>query len=194
MGIAAPKTQRSWWRRLCFVTTRAVRGVLLLTDTPHRIAVGSAAGLFVMPLPLPGQFVLGPLLARLCGGNVVASIPWTWVNNPFTFLFFNYAQYRLGLLLLPSEREPLSFAGLAALLDNFQRLPWGEALSRGAEVLGDILVPLALGSLAAALAFAVLGYVAIQALVVRAQARKKARHAVWRRGGRSSDRGVDTTT
>jgi uncharacterized protein (DUF2062 family) len=158
MGIAAPKTRKSWWRRARFATMRAIRGVLLLTDTPHRIAMGSAAGLFVMPLPLPGQFVIGPLLARLCGGNLVASIPWTWVNNPFTFLFFNYAQYRLGLLVLPGEREPLSFAGLATLFDDFQRLPWSEALSRGAEVLGEILWPLALGSIVAALAVAVLGY------------------------------------
>lgn len=193
MGIAAPTTRKPWWRKARFATTRAIRGVLMLTDSPHRIAMGSAAGLFVMPLPVPGQFVLGPLLARAFGGNLVASIPWTWVNNPFTFLFFNYAQYRLGLLLLPAEGDPLSFAGLAKLFENFQRLPWGEALSRGVEVLGDIVVQLVLGSFLVAAVAAVLGYIAIHALVVRVQVRKKARHAVWRRGGPSSGRGVDTS-
>ncbi len=182
MSIIAPTTKKSWLRRARFALVRALRSVLHLSDTPHRIALGSAAGLFVMPLPLPGQFVLGPLLARLLGGNMVASIPWTWVNNPFTVLFFIYGQYRLGLWFVSGSGEVLSFAGLSELVARFNSLPWSEALHHGAEVFGGILWPLALGSLIAAVVGAVGGYGVIRWLVMRAQVCKKNRHAIWQRG------------
>src|SRR5688572_21661006 len=158
MGIAAPPTKRSRWRRARFVVVRALRGILHLSDTPHRIAIGSASGLFVMPLPIPGQVILGPLLARLVRGNLLASIPWTWVNNPFTVLFFMYGQYRLGLLFISGSGEVLSFSALGALIDRLQAMPWREALSQGAEALGDVLAPLAVGTAVAAVLFAVPGY------------------------------------
>lgn len=192
MGISAPPTSRPRWHRVRFVVTRAIRGVLHLSDTPHRIAIGSAAGLFVMPLPIPGQVILGPVLARLVGGNLIASIPWTWVNNPFTVLFFVYAQYRLGLLFVAGGGETMSFAALGALFDRLQAMPWGAAFSHGFEVLGEVLAPLAVGTAAAAVLFAVPGYLLIYRLVVVAQRKKKARYALWRRSGPSVGDGVDT--
>ncbi len=193
MGIPAPATKRPWLRRARHAVVRALHGVMHLSDSPHRIAIGCAAGLFVMPLPLPGQMLLGPLLARLIGGNVVASLPWTWINNPFTFLFFTYGQYRLGLLMIPGRSEVLSFADLTAMVEAFNRLPWGEALNRGLVELGAIMLPLALGSLAAGIGFAGIGYFSIRRLVEAAQARKKARHAGWRDGS-SDASGVGTGT
>lgn len=190
MSTVAPTTKKSWIRRVRFLWVRALRGVLSLSDTPHRIAMGSAAGLLVMPLPLPGQMILGPILARLLGGNMVASIPWTWANNPFTVLFFVYGQYRLGLWFVPGHGEVLSFAGLAEMVERFNRLPWGEALDHGLEVFRGILWPLALGSLIAAVVGALGGYVLIRWLVMRAQIRKKNRHAAWQRGGSSVKFGV----
>lgn len=186
MGIAAPPTRRSRWRRARFVVVRAIRGVLHLSDTPHRIAIGSAAGLFVMPLPIPGQVLLGPLLARLIGGNLVASIPWTWLNNPFTVLFFIYGQYRLGLLLVSGVGEVMSFHALGALIDRLQAMPWREAFSHGVDVLGDVLAPLAVGTAVASVAFALLGYVLVYRLVVVAQRKKKTRYAQWQRSGSSA--------
>lgn len=192
MGIIAPPTRRSRWRQWWFVCARAIRGVLHLSDTPHRIAIGAAAGLFIMPLPIPGQVILGPLLAKLLRGNLVASIPWTWVNNPFTVLFFIYGQYRLGLLFIAGTGEPLSFAALGDLFKRIQDMPWSAALSEGLTVLGDILAPLALGTLIAGVLFAVPGYLLTYRLVVVAQRKKKARYAQWRRSGPSDGRGVDT--
>jgi uncharacterized protein len=192
MGIAAPPTHRPWWRRARFVCARAVRGVLHLSDTPHRIAIGSAAGLFVMPVPIPGQVLLGPLLAKLVRGNVVASIPWTWVNNPFTVLFFIYGQYRLGLLFISGAGETMSFAALGDLIERLRAMSWGEAFAHGFDVLGDVLVPLAVGTALAAAFFAVCGYLLIRRLVAAAQRKKKARYAQWRHSGPSDGRGVGT--
>lgn len=192
MGITAPPTRRPWWRRWKFVCVRAIRGVLHLSDTPHRVAIGSAAGLFVMPLPIPGQVILGPVLAKLVGGNLVASIPWTWVNNPFTVLFFIYSQYRLGLLFVSGVGEVMSFQALGSLIERLQTMPWRDALSHGVEVLGDVLAPLAVGTVVAAVLYAVPGYLLIYRLVVVAQRKKKARYAQWRSGPSDGD-GVDTS-
>src|SRR5262245_35840694 len=146
MAITAPPTRRSRWRQWRFLGARAIRGVLHLSDTPQRIAMGSAAGLFVMPLPIPGQVILGPVLSKLCGGNLVASIPWTWVNNPFTVLFFIYGQYRLGLLFVRGSGDSLSFADLGQLFKRLQDMSWSRGLREGLEVIGDILAPLAVGT------------------------------------------------
>lgn len=145
-----------------------------------------------MPLPIPGQVILGPVLARLCGGNLVASIPWTWVNNPFTVLFFIYGQYRLGLLFVRGSGDSLSFADLGRLFKRLQDMSWSRALGEGLEVLGDILAPLAVGTGLAGVIFAIVGYVLTYRLVVVVQRKKKARYAQWRRSGPSDGRGVDT--
>jgi len=192
MIIIAPPTKCSRWRRARFVCVRALHGVLHLSDTPHRIAMGSAAGLFVMPLPIPGQVILGPVLARLVGGNLVASIPWTWVNNPFTVLFFTYGQYRLGLLFVSGVGEVMSFRALGELINRLQAMPWRDAFTHGVGALGDVLAPLAVGTVVAALVFAALGYALVFHLVVVAQRKKKARYAQWRRSGPSDERGVGT--
>ena len=175
------------------MVVRALRSVLHLSDSPHRIAIGSAAGLFVMPLPIPGQVILGPVLARLVRGNLVASIPWTWVNNPFTVLFFIYGQYRLGLLFVSGMGEEMSFTALGALIDRLQAMPWRDALSQGMDVISDVLAPLAVGTAVAGVVFALVGYLLIYRLVVVAQAKKKTRYAQWRRSGPSDGRGVDTS-
>jgi uncharacterized protein (DUF2062 family) len=194
MTIPAPATTKSRWRQVWFVAARGVRRLLHLSDTPHRIALGSAAGLFVMPLPIPGQMLLGPLLAKLVRGNVLASIPWTWVNNPFTVLFFLYGQYRLGLLVTPGQGTPVSFGRLDELVDQFQHLPWREAMDKGTVMLGEVLVPLAVGTVLGAVVAAVVGYLAIRRLVDLAQRRKRARHATWRRDEPSGGAGVGDST
>lgn len=84
MITGAPKTSKGRWRQFVHVLVKTVRGALLLQDTPHRIAVGCACGIFVSPLPTLGQTFIGMILAKLLGGNVIASLPWSWITNPFT--------------------------------------------------------------------------------------------------------------
>jgi uncharacterized protein (DUF2062 family) len=177
----APPTTKSWWRRLWTVTLLALRGVVFLEDTPRRIALGSAAGILSSALPIFGQTFLGMILARMLRANVIASIPWSWLSNPFTTLPMWYGGYRLGLWLIPGQQDVLSYADLQTLAERFNHTNWSDGLGAMLGVLGDILAPLWLGCTAMGLVMAVPGYLLVQDAVVRLQRRRTERQAAWRR-------------
>ncbi len=177
----APPTTKSWWRRLWAVTLRALRGVVFLEDTPHRIALGSAAGILSSALPIFGQTFLAMILARLLRANVIASIPWSWISNPFTTLPMWYGGYRLGLWLIPGQQDVLSYADLTILAERFNHTNWSDGLGAMLAVLGNILAPLWLGCTALGLVMAVPGYLLVHDAVVRLQRRREERQAAWRR-------------
>lgn len=160
---------------------KAVRGAFLLQDTPHRIALGTACGVFCSPLPMFGQMVLGMILARIFGGNVIASMPWTWISNPFTTPFIWYGGYRLGLLITPGEWPLLSFTKLDELVHQFAQLSLLDGIREGYNLLVGIFVPLLVGTVLIGLVWGVLSYlIAVRAVVVM-QSRRAKRFAVWRR-------------
>src|ERR1043165_6490547 len=92
----APKTTKGRWRRFVHALMKTLRGALLLQDTPHRIALGCACGIFFSPLPTLGQTFIGMILAKLAGGNVIASLPWSWISNPFTTVPSFFGGHRGG--------------------------------------------------------------------------------------------------
>jgi uncharacterized protein (DUF2062 family) len=177
----APATRKNWWRRLWTVTLRTLRGVVYLEDTPHRIALGSAAGILSSALPIFGQTFIGMILARLLRANVFASIPWSWLSNPFTTLPMWYGGYRLGLWLIPGQQDVLSYADLTRLAERFNHTNWSDGLSAMLAVLGELLAPLWLGCTILGLAMAVPGYWLVRAGVIKLQRRREARQAAWRR-------------
>jgi uncharacterized protein (DUF2062 family) len=179
MRHGAPLTRKGRIRRLWHVSWKAVRGVVLLEDTPYRIAMGAAAGIFSSVLPTLGQTFIGMILAKMLRGSVIASLPWSWLSNPFTTLPIWYGCYRVGLLVTGGER--MSFHDVTALFTRFLDLPWREALSHGFTDLGGIFLPTLLGSLMIGAGAAALGYVAIHWAVVRLHARRAERRAGWAR-------------
>ena len=57
-----------------------------LPDTPHKIAVGFSAGVFVSFSPFFGlHFIYAGICAMVVRGNVLASFLGTFVGNPLTF-------------------------------------------------------------------------------------------------------------
>lgn len=59
--------------------------VLHADDTPHRIALGAAIGMFVAITPTPGiQMALTLALATLLRANKVVGLPLVWLSNPVT--------------------------------------------------------------------------------------------------------------
>ena len=102
-----------------FTIIRALRGAVLLEDTPHRIALGCGCGIFASPLPLFGQAFVGALAAKLLGGNVIASLPWTFLSNPFTTLPIWYGCYRLGMIITPGAWPLVSFERIKDIVHKF---------------------------------------------------------------------------
>ncbi len=83
---------------------------LTLDDTPERIALAFAVGVFISFSPLLGlHTVLGMLVALLFGMNRVAMLTGLWVNNPWTLLPFYSAAAYVGKKLIgfPSISTPI---------------------------------------------------------------------------------------
>lgn len=75
--------------------------VLHANDSPHRIALGAAVGLFVAWTPALGLHILMALgLAILLRANKFIAIACVWVSNPFTVIAIYYPNYLLGKTLL----------------------------------------------------------------------------------------------
>lgn len=75
--------------------------VLRLRATPHAIAAGIAAGVFVSFTPFLGlHFVLAGVFAWLLGGNLIASALGTAIGNPLLLPAIWASTFELGRLIL----------------------------------------------------------------------------------------------
>jgi uncharacterized protein len=84
--------RRGWRRAVEYLAHRVRR----LPDSPHRIALGFACGVFACFTPFFGlHFLLAAALAWAVRGNLIASLIGTGVGNPLTFPFI--AALALGL-------------------------------------------------------------------------------------------------
>ncbi|TCP60035.1 hypothetical protein EV663_11331 [Rhodovulum bhavnagarense] len=112
-----------WGRAIHYITHRVRR----LPDSPHRIARGIFAGVFVCFTPFFGlHFILAALLARLLQGNLVAALLATLVGNPLTYVPIGVVSLKTGHFLMGTEFDETmettllgKFAGAGAdLWDN----------------------------------------------------------------------------
>jgi len=124
--------------------------ILGLDDTPHRIALGVAIGIFITWMPLIGfQMVLILFLSTVLRANRLVGVPLAWITNPATLWIYipNYyvgcavvgARYDVatlwrGLVRAFGVEGGLSqrFAGLGeALWQVFWPLWWGSMIVAG---------------------------------------------------------------
>ena len=138
---------RSWSRSSRYVVYRLRR----LSDSPHAVALGFAAGVFTAVTPFLGtHMVMAALLAWVIGGSIVAALLGTFLGNPLTYPLFWYSTYEVGNLMLggTSEKPPIDLsAGI------FQT---------SLEQLWPIMKPMMLGSVPVGLGLAALSYVLVK--------------------------------
>ncbi len=71
--------------------------ILHIDDSPHKIALGFAIGLFIAWTPLVGlHILLAMLLSMLFRANKFAAFVSIWVSNIFTFFIIYYPNYLFG--------------------------------------------------------------------------------------------------
>lgn len=71
--------------------------ILHIDDSPHKIALGLAIGLFIAWTPLLGLHILLVIaLSILLRANKFAALVSVWVSNIFTFAFIYYPSYLVG--------------------------------------------------------------------------------------------------
>ena len=93
--------------------------ILHADDTPHRLALGIALGMFVGLTPTVGfQMIIVLLLASVVKANKLVGLPMVWITNPLTIppvYFFNYV---LGRYLISSWSggHDMSYAQMRELM------------------------------------------------------------------------------
>ena len=126
--------------------------LLALDDTPERIALAFALGVFLAFSPLLGlHTVLGLAFAFILGLNRVAVLVGVWVNNPYTLVpIYAAAAYVGGFLVGTSPGQANPGFGW----DNLWHPgSWVQAVRRG-----HLLGPIILGSTILSFAAAALSY------------------------------------
>ncbi|WP_316014761.1 DUF2062 domain-containing protein [Roseobacter sp. HKCCA0434] len=85
---------RAGWRRVVEYLAHRVRR---LPDSPHKISLGLAIGVFMSFSPLFGLHILiAAGLAWVMRANILAAVTGTFFGNPLTFPFIVYVSLRLG--------------------------------------------------------------------------------------------------
>lgn len=157
--------------------------VLHVDDTPHRIALGVAIGIFITWTPsIPFQMILVVALSTLFGANKFVGVPFVWISNPLTLVPVYGPNYLVGCWLLGSKGE-----GFSALIDatklsgniiEVTKAFWGA--------IWQIFWELWLGSLVVAAILGIVTYVVMRRVIV-AYRRYRHRHDPPEADGASSD-------
>ena len=164
-----------------------------LSGSPHAIAVGCAAGVFIGFTPLFGfQFLLAGVLAWVLGGSIIASALGTFVANPLSVPVIWYSTYKLGCVMLTgnvlgacgSLPEGLASWG-AAVFESLMDFSMETALVVFHGI-WPVIKPMALGSLPIGALAAAISYIAIRQTVELRQRRRRERLRALRPGQATS--------
>jgi len=105
--------------------------LLHIDDTPHRLALGFALGLFIAWTPTMGfQMLLVLLLAPTFRANAAVGLPTVWVSNPVTMVPLFFGNYWVGqkILLLFANRPQLDYSQVQEKLTRYPS--FGNILSQ----------------------------------------------------------------
>jgi len=131
--------RRSWGRSTRYVVHRVRR----LSATPHAVALGFAAGVFVSCTPFIGfHLIMSALVAWVIGGSIVAAVLGTFIGNPLTYPLFWVATYEIGSVMLGRGAGKPHIDLSKEIFQTDQLWPIVQPMSLGALPLG-----LALGAL-----------------------------------------------
>ena len=136
--------------------------LLMLDDTPRRIALGMAAGLFISWTPTVGiQTLLVIPVTSLIRANRVAGVIGVYLSNPFTILPMYWIEYKLGTIVL---HESLTFEEFRALISLES---WTETWRTLTDVGMELLMAMFLGGLILGTVTAIIGYCVTHWLICR---------------------------
>lgn len=191
---AALFPQRGYRRGLEYLGHRVRR----LPDTPHRIALGLACGIFSSFTPFFGlHFVFAVAVAKLIRGNLIAALIGTAAGNPLTFPLIAPVALGLGRRIIGRGDSGHDFGRVsAAFADTFRAIRLGilSLFGHGQSEWGklvpffhDILWPYFVGGLLPGLAAGALSYYLARPLIGAYQGRRRARRL--ERSDRQADAG-----
>lgn len=146
--------------------------------TPHKLALGFAAGAFVSFTPFIGlHFILAAVVAAVVRGNLIASAIGTLVGNPLTFPFMWIASYNLGARFLGEPaRDSLNLQ-----LTDANASIWGDGPLEFLRVLWHsiepVIYPTLLGGLPLGLLCGAASYFLVRTTLQQFRARRALRRS-----------------
>jgi len=157
--FAAMAPKKGWRRGFTYIGRRVQR----LPDTPHRIAIGFACGVFASFTPFfTLHFIVAALCALVVRGNVLASALGTFCGNPLTFPLIAWASLELGGLILGGDHDAATFDVAAVFKDVW-------------SFLDTLFLPYLVGGIAPGLVVSAAVYALVRPLVAAYQGRRRSR-------------------
>ena len=155
----APRT--GWKRAFEYYSHRMKR----LPDSPTRIAIGFACGVYVSFTPFFFfHFVVAAAMAWILRGNIFASAIGTFVGNPVTFPFIASACLEIGSLI---------FGDL--IVEDLSGMSIWEIVAVFAVHIHELVIPYFVGGLGPGILSAVASFYIVRPLVESYQRRRRAR-------------------
>ncbi|NQV29093.1 MAG: DUF2062 domain-containing protein [Rhodopirellula sp.] len=149
------------------MTPRALlRSILMLDDTPHSIALGTAIGMFIGMTPTVGiqmmiVLVIAFLTRPLFTFNKIAAVLTVYVTNPLTLVPIYWFNYKVGTCFIPSS---VTYEDFVTIIRFDRHHNWSkQALS----LITELGAPLLVGCLLVAIVSSVLTYPAMRWLLQR---------------------------
>ncbi len=174
---------RKGWRRGIYYYSHRIKRI---PDTPHKIALGFAAGLFASFTPIFGlHLVLGGLFAWLVRGNILAGIVATFTVNPVTLPFIAAISLWTGreVFGLGSDSHTSvklvgafadGFVGMWQVVGSWVGLgdaPWGKL----AVFWNELVFPYLIGGIIPGLLFSAMSYYLTAPVIAAYQKRRRAK-------------------
>lgn len=110
----------------------------------HNTAKAFAIGLFWMSIPVPSQMFMAAISAIIWRANLPVSVALVWISNPLTMPPIFYFNYVIGTLILGTNTE--------------NSLGFEMSLDWLLNTLGELWLPLFLGSFVVGMALAIISY------------------------------------
>ena len=172
--------RKGWWRGLDYIRKRMRR----LPDSPHRIALGFACGVFASFTPLFGlHFILAAALAWLVRANVLAGLFGTVIGNPLTFPLISATALYTGRWMMGRHARGDNFEAITHAFAEGLNSIWGTVKSwfgHGPSMLdgllefaNEIFLPYLIGGIVPGLITAAVCYWTIGPVVAAYQERRR---------------------
>ena len=148
--------------------------VLSINDSPHRIALSVAIGIFITWTPTIGlQMILTIALCFLLRANKLVGVPFVWISNPLTIVPIYAPNYFVGCWILGHSKTE-GWKNLIAA-DTFSTSLWDRAVD-WFEAIKPIFLELWVGSIVVGLVLGVITYFVVYRMVVIYRAKLKTFH------------------
>jgi uncharacterized protein len=166
------------WPRRSF--RRSARYVLLrlkrLRSSPHRIAVGAAAGVFAIFTPFLGlQLILAGIISVAMRGSVLASLLSSFAGNPLTYPVIWFATFNLGEALLGAQTSLhiVDLQSKAGSLRDAVLALSPDRIGVALEAFWPLFKPMVIGALPLGGFAALATYMGVRKMITSSNARKR---------------------